>query len=123
MSTEPIAAILIHVGDVKAGLDWYQRAFPDAVRCRVEGTDFEYLTIGNAQIELVPADAKVGSGAAGSVVYWRAPAFEETLARLLSMGAELYRGPMDIENGLKMAQVRDPWGNCIGLRGASTARP
>ena len=37
--------------------------------------------------------------------------------RLLeAAGARLYRGPLAIEGGQWMAQVRDPWGNCIGLR-------
>ena len=33
------------------------------------------------------------------------------------LGAIRYRGPMAIEDGQRMCQVRDPWGNCIGLRG------
>lgn len=31
--------------------------------------------------------------------------------------AALYRGPIGIEAGQRMCQVRDPWDNCIGLRG------
>ncbi|MEZ8336060.1 glyoxalase/bleomycin resistance/dioxygenase family protein, partial [Vibrio splendidus] len=31
-----------------------------------------------------------------------------------------YRGPMAIENGLFMCQIEDPFGNLIGLRGATT---
>ena len=33
------------------------------------------------------------------------------------LGATLYRGPMLIENALAMCQVKDPFGNLIGLRG------
>ena len=120
MLTEPIAAVLVHVSDVEAGLAWYQRAFPTAVRSTVESTDFEYLAIDGVQLELVPSDEKVSSGACGSVVYWRVTNFEVALQRFQSIGATLYRGPMQIEGGQRMCQVRDPWGNCIGLRGAST---
>jgi len=38
------------------------------------------------------------------------------MRRLEASGARLYRGPLAIEGGQWMAQVRDPWGNCIGLR-------
>jgi len=38
-------------------------------------------------------------------------------------GAALYRGPIKIEARLSMCQARDPWGNCIGLRGPAMARP
>ena len=121
MAADPIAAVLIHVGDVSAGIEWYQRAFPQVVRQRREQFDFEYLQLGNVQIEIVPADAKVASGAAGSVVYWQVPDFEAALEHMLGIGATLYRGPIPIEDGQRMCQVRDPWGNCIGLRGISKA--
>ena len=116
-----ISAVLVHVSDVQAGLDWYQRAFPSALRRRIDEFDFEYLAVGDVSLELVPADEKVSSGAAGSVVYWPVPDFEAALAHFESIGAKLYRGPMNIEDGNRMCQVRDPWGNCVGLRGRSTA--
>ncbi len=112
-----IAAVLVHVADVAAGLAWYQRAFPEAELRHVPEQDFTCLRLGDVQLEVVPADAKVAAGAAGTVVYWRVPALAPTLERLLALGATLYRGPMAIEDGLQMCQVRDPWGNCLGLRG------
>lgn len=117
MSNHPIAAVMIHVADVVAARDWYQRAFPDSVAARSEADAFDYLLIHGVQLELVPADQKVAAGPSGSVVYWRVEHFETVLAHMLSMGARLYRGPMQIEGNLYMCQVQDPWGNCIGLRG------
>jgi predicted enzyme related to lactoylglutathione lyase len=114
-----VRAVLIHVGDVAEGLAWYQRAFPNAVLKRLEAFEFEYLDLGGTNLEIVRVDDKVCSGAAGSVVYWSVSNFEVALAHFESLGANLYRGPMDIENGQRMCQVRDPWGNCIGLRGPS----
>lgn len=121
MPANPIAAVLIHVADVPAGIAWYTRAFPEAIRKRLDEVDFEYLQLGSIQIEIVPADAKVASGAAGSVVYWQVPDFDAALEHMLSIGATLYRGPIQIEDSQRMCQVRDPWGNCIGLRGGSKA--
>jgi predicted enzyme related to lactoylglutathione lyase len=112
-----VAAVMVHVSDTRAALDWYARAFPAATRHRFAPADFEYLRIGSVQLECVPADAKVGAGPAGSVVYWRVPDLAAALAHFQSLGATLYRGPMRIEDGERMCQVRDPWGNCIGLRG------
>lgn len=115
--TRPIAAVLIHVGDPERGLDWYEQAFVGAVRRVLPDTDFEYLDYAGVMLEVVLADAKVGSGAAGSVIYWQVPDFAAALAHFRALGAELYRGPLDIEGGERMGQVRDPWGNLIGLRG------
>ena len=46
---------------------------------------------------------------------------DDALDHFKGIGAALYRGPMQIEDNLWMCQVRDPWGNCIGLRGTEEA--
>lgn len=119
MSEPVIAAVMIHVASVPEALAWYARAFPSAVRMTEPGTTFEYLAVGATRLEFVPADAKVPSGPAGSVVYWSVPRFEDALAHMQGVGATLYRGPLRIAHGQSICQVRDPWGNCIGLRGPS----
>jgi predicted enzyme related to lactoylglutathione lyase len=113
----PIAAVMIHVSDVGQALAWYQQAFPMAVRETIKSHSFQFLSCGGIRIEVVQADQKVQSGAAGSVVYWSVANFQSVLDHFLSIGATLYRGPLAIENGQSMCQVLDPWGNCIGLRG------
>ena len=119
MPRSSIAAVLVHVEDVADGIAWYQRAFPNAVLKRIDALNFDYLALGEIHLEVVSADEKVTSGASGSVVYWFVPHFEQALEHMQGVGATLYRGPMDIEQGQRMCQVRDPWGNCIGLRGPS----
>jgi predicted enzyme related to lactoylglutathione lyase len=115
----PIVAVMIHVPDVPAALDWYGRALAGATRRRLPPPHdrMEVLDVGGVMVEVVPADDKVAASAAGSVVYWRVADFEAALRHLLSLGATLYRGPGEIEDRMRMCQVRDPWGNCIGLRG------
>ena len=113
----PIAAVMVPVDDVAAALDWYRRAFPAAKTIGVAAPAFECLDLDGVRIEIVPADAKVAAGASGSVVYWCVASLDDALAHFQDLGAALYRGPMAIENDQSMCQVRDPWGNCIGLRG------
>ncbi|OCP01743.1 MULTISPECIES: glyoxalase/bleomycin resistance/dioxygenase family protein [unclassified Ensifer] len=115
--TDSVAAILVHVPDTETGLAWYRRAFPAAERQWLEEFDFAYLKVGAVDLEIVQADEKVASGAAGSVVYWSVEDLDRSLAHFEALGALLYRGPIAIQEGLWMCQVRDPWGNCIGLRG------
>ncbi|MGL6340984.1 MAG: VOC family protein [Waterburya sp.] len=113
----PISSILIHVGNPEEGLIWYQKAFPEANKFLIPEFDVVYLNYMGIMLEIVAADNKVSSGAAGSIVYWQTDNFQQRLDYLLKIGATLYRGPMDIESGLKMCQVKDLWGNCIGLKG------
>jgi len=117
MHTSGIAAVMVHVADVPAAQAWYQRLFPQAKAIDLGVAGVGCLQVGDARLEFVLADAKVASGAAGSVVYWQVPDFDAALAHALSHGATLYRGPMPIEAGQAMGQVSDPWGNCMGLRG------
>jgi predicted enzyme related to lactoylglutathione lyase len=118
MTSQPIAGVLVHVGDVAAAERWYQQAFPNARRREdIAVPGLAILDVDGVQLELVLADEKVSSGAAGSVVYWKVPSVMGAIARLQTLGVELYRGPLNIERGLCMCQVRDPWGNCIGFRG------
>jgi predicted enzyme related to lactoylglutathione lyase len=118
----PIAAVLVHVPSVAEALDWYERALAGASRRHLgEPWNFDYLDVGGIMVEIVPSDSKVRSGQAGSVVYWRALNFSAALEHLVSLGGTLYRGPIDIDAGQAMAQVLDPWGNCVGIRGPRTS--
>ena len=112
-----IAAVLVHVSNWREATDWYERAFPDAVRESPDPADYGSLRLGGITIELVDADDRVNSGAAGSVVYWSVQNFDVALKHIQDLGAKLHRGPLAIEEGKRMCQVLDPWGNCIGLRG------
>ncbi len=113
----PIEAVMVHVSPWQDGLAWYERAFPGAKRVESSDGAFAYLDIDGIQLEVVEADEQVSSGAAGSVVYWHADDFDARLKFLTDLGATLYRGPLEIDDGWIMCQVMDPWGNCIGIRG------
>lgn len=112
-----ISAVLVHVSDVEAAIGWYSKAFSQAVLKHLEAFDFSYLQIGNVDLEIVLADEKVASGAAGSVVYWHVDDFDTSVTHFIAIGGKLYRGPLTVQDGLRMCQIKDPWGNCIGLRG------
>ncbi|TQP19207.1 MULTISPECIES: glyoxalase/bleomycin resistance/dioxygenase family protein [Vibrio] len=114
------AAVLIHVPNVEQGLSWYQKAFSDAKPVYHSDFDFTVLDLNGFSIEIVQADEKVGSGKNGTVLYWSVNNLSKSLACFEALGAKLYRGPMEIENGLSMCQVEDPFGNLIGLRGKAT---
>lgn len=111
-------AILIHVDNVDSALSWYQRAIPEVVLKHHEPNIIAILNVNGFLVEIVKSDCKVQAGPSGGVLYWQIPDLEVALNRLLEIGATLYRGPMQIEEGLAMCQVMDPYGNLIGLRGA-----
>jgi len=111
---KPIAN-LVHVPDVEAALTWYKLAFKEAIERVID--DFVVLDVNGFAIELVNADEKVSAGKCGSVTYWFVDDLEAEIARFMELGSTFYRGPMEIEVGMGMCQVTDPFGNLIGLRG------
>lgn len=123
MPSNRIVSILLHTQDWRAATDWYAQAFPQAVRVYPESDDYGLLQLGGVALEIIDADEKVSSGAAGSVVYWSVEDLRQEVVRLEAMGGTLYRGPLLIEGGEWIAQVRDPWGNCIGLRQVQVSCP
>ncbi len=108
---------MVHTTDTKAALTWYLAAFAQSKLVRLPEFNFEYLDVNGIYIEIVPADEKVAAGAAGTVVYWEVDNFQLSFEHLISIGAILYRGPMKIENNRQMCQLKDPFGNLIGIRG------
>jgi predicted enzyme related to lactoylglutathione lyase len=115
--TNPICAVLIHVTNWREGFAWYRPAFPTAKEVHPPGDDWMCLELDGTQIEIVPTDDKVTSGTAGTVVYWFTDDFHARMNYLQSIGAVLYRGPMEIEHGMAMCQFKDPFGNLLGIRG------
>lgn len=113
----PIAAVMVHVPDWREGFEWYRKAFPTARVIKVPELEWSYLEVDGVGIEIVNADAKVTPGAAGTVAYWWTTDFNKRLSDLQALGAILYRGPLHIGDGHKMCQVKDPFGNLLGIRG------
>ena len=109
-------AVLVHVPEVKAGSLWYQQAFTEA-KVQYKSDKLTVLKLRDFSIEIVEADEKVGSGKNGTVLYWSVNSLTATVSHLQSLGATMYRGPMNIENNQSMCQIEDPFGNLIGLRG------
>lgn len=75
------------------------------------------LRVGDQEVWFHQSDSKVPSGAAGHVTYWQVTDFDVVLERAIHLGAKLYRGPLDRQDGNYMCQVMDPDGNLIGLIG------
>lgn len=114
----PPMAVMIPSADPAAARAWYGCLWPEARAVHLdEPVPFDGLMQDHVLLEFVPADAKLAMGAAGTVVYWPVADFDAQRAHAESLGARLYRGPLAIEDGRRMAQFTDPFGNLFGLRG------
>ncbi|MEN0057914.1 MAG: VOC family protein [Bdellovibrio sp.] len=112
---ESVHSVMFHVDDTKKACDWYSRLLGIEPVYLLE--EFPVLRIGSTEICFHRADAKVATGKAGVVTYWRVPSFSKAVANAESLGGVIHRGPLDIEDGQTICQILDPFGNLFGLAG------
>ena len=104
------------VTDPREAAAWYSQLFGRPMASSDDPDDV-FIHIATHEVWFHQADSKVSAGAAGQVAYWRVDDFDATLAKAQKMGAVLYRGPLDRNDGFFMCQVKDPFGNLLGLIG------
>lgn len=82
------------------------------------GDGFHWVdTAVGVELGLHPADPVNSPRGASTVPYWKVSDFDRALARLDTAEAARHRGPLTIDPGRRIAQVRDPFGAVIGLQG------
>lgn len=117
------ATISFFADSVAAARDWYaeilhldayfERSGPDG------GLVYAEFRIGDYQTELGIIDSRFRRSApsepGGALLYWHVDDLEETLKRLLELGASEYE-PLTVRGeGFVTASVVDPFGNVLGV--------
>lgn len=117
------ATISYFADDMTAAEAWYTEllGIPPYFRRDIDGRPayLEYR-IGDYQAELGIIDSRfaphnVSGGPAGVIMQWHVDDLEETLARLISLGAKELEGITPRGDGFVTATVVDPFGNVIGI--------
>ena len=104
------------VPDLQKAKEWYSSvldrdpAFDSPMAC--------VFLIGECSMALVPAKDK-SEGTAGGVVFWNVDDIDETYRRLIDAGAESITEITLLMLKSRIARLRDPFGNIIGIISAS----
>jgi uncharacterized protein len=116
-----VSEVMYFVSDRRAAAEWYSNLFGIEITW-LENPEHFFIQVGNQDVWFHQSDSKVPSGAAGHVAYWQVADFDTVLERATQLGAKLYRGPLDRQDGSYMCQVKDPDGNLIGIIGPRQRR-
>ncbi|WP_434593397.1 VOC family protein [Streptomyces sp. A5-4] len=98
---------------------WWGQVLDAPVKTDVSNTGAVYAWVQAGSIELGfhPADTERNAPGGSPVVYWGVDDLDQARDHLLGAGCDHHRGPLLIEPGRRIAQLRDPFGTIIGIEG------
>ena len=101
------------VGDLNKAKEWYSEAF--RTEPYFDESDYVGFNIAGYELGLQPEKNPTTDKPASVINYWGVEAIEEEYMRLIDLGAQIHEKPTGVGGAIKIASVRDPWGNIIGL--------
>ena len=112
-----VRAVMVFSADPDASSRWWADIM--GVPTHAEGR-FRWIDVpGGVELGFHPADTAKNPPGASTVPYWRVDSLHATVQRVTGAGGTLHRGPLDIEDGRRICQVRDPFGLVMGFDGLS----
>ena len=101
------------VQDIEKAKNWYSKllGFPPYF----DEPFYVGFNVSGYELGLQPDENPDGNKPESVNTYWGVEDIDETFAKLLAMGATAYENPNDVGDGIKVAMVRDPWGNLFGI--------
>lgn len=108
-----VDSIVLFVADIEAAARWYAALLSADVE--YENAFYAFVRGPGVTLGFHPADNKCPGGVGGTTVYWTVDDLPASIARLQTLGARLYRGPMVTSFGAQAAMLLDPFGCSIGL--------
>jgi predicted enzyme related to lactoylglutathione lyase len=102
------------VNDIAKAKEWYSKAF--ATTPYFDEPFYVGFNIGGFELGLQPVEPGVTEEKSEAVVaYWGVDEIESEFERLITLGAKENERPADVGGNIKVATIKDPWGNVIGL--------
>jgi predicted enzyme related to lactoylglutathione lyase len=98
------------VADLDQAKAWYTEVF--GVAPYFDQPFYVGFAIGGFELGLVP-DGQPGT--AGSRVFWGVDDIEADVARIVALGATVLNEIQDVGEGIKVAELNDPFGNVLSL--------
>jgi len=98
------------VKDLSAAKAWYTEAFGTAPY--FDQPFYVGYAVGGFELGLTP-DGEPGK--AGTQVYWGVDDIEAEVERLVALGAGTHSAIQEVGEGIKVAELADPFGNVLGL--------
>jgi predicted enzyme related to lactoylglutathione lyase len=104
---------IYHVNDLDKAKAWYAEIL--GIQPYFDKPFYVGFNVGGFELGLDPDNAKPHMRPAGVVAYWGVADAEAGLKRLLELGATHHADVREVGEGIRVASVRDPFGNVFGI--------
>jgi predicted enzyme related to lactoylglutathione lyase len=107
-----LRTVIYKVTDLHEAQDWYTRIL--GIEPYFAEAYYIGYRVGGFELGLDP-DIASGQPSAGVIAYWGVADAAAELGRLLELGAAPHEDVRDVGEGIRVATVRDPFGNVFGI--------
>lgn len=109
-----LRTVKYEVQDIAKAKDWYSKVF--GVQPYFDQPAYYVgYSIGGYELGLVPEPKAAAKRETAGVAYWGVEDIQAAYQRLLELGATSVSKVEDVGGGILVAEVRDPFGNVLGL--------
>lgn len=109
-----LRTVKYEVQDVAKAKDWYSKVF-GVQPYFDEPAYYVGYNIGGYELGLVPEPKASAKRDAAGVAYWGVEDIRAAYKRLLDLGATSVSDVQDVGGGILVAELRDPFGNVLGI--------
>ena len=102
-----------YVNDIELGKQWYASILGFAPY--FDEPFYVGFNVAGYELGLQPIEGEASASQAHAAVYWGVESCENALKDLLAKGALANEDVQDVGSGIKVASVKDPFGNVFGV--------
>lgn len=104
---------IYRVGDLEKGKQWYSSIL--GFGPYFDEPFYVGFNVGGYELGLQPDETETTVKSGNVVAYWGVADAMDSYQRLLSLGAIRHEDVQDVGGGIKVATVKDPFGNVFGI--------
>jgi predicted enzyme related to lactoylglutathione lyase len=104
---------IYYVADINKAKEWYTSIL--GFGPYFDEPFYVGFNVGGYELGLHPGLGESSGKAAGVVAYWGVENAAAALERVLELGATKHEDVQDVGGGIKVAAVKDPFGNIFGI--------
>ncbi len=101
------------VSDIAQAKAWYRAAL--GAEPYFDEPYYVGFNLGGCELGLDPDTSTNRPGVGGSVAYWGVASADAAWKHLIGSGAQAMTAVREVGGGIKVAQVKDPFGNVLGI--------